>query len=147
MQKYLVLLAAVAMMACNSNKNSSEETDSADAKIDAGVEQVQEGLQQKADTAGAWFREQRDKTKASIEEKMKELDAKIEELKADGSKESEKARKKLENTRNDLAKALDDVKNSTAEAWDDTKTGIDKSLKKADDEWQEFKRDFKELFR
>lgn len=145
MQKYFVLLAAAAFMACQGNQ-STNSSDTATGKMQEGVEQIRQGVEMEADSAGAYLKEQKDKAAKAIEERRAELDARIEELKKDGSAKSEKARKKLEAVRDDLGKKLEDVRNSTAETWDSTKRGIDETMKKADAEWQEFKKDFKELF-
>lgn len=152
MQKYFLLLAATAtFMACDSSKTSNStdsiSSDSLKESVDQRISDAKDSANATADTAGAWFREQRDKAAHDLEERRKEVDAKIEELKKDANRKNDKARKRLEEVRDDIDKSIDNVKSSTAEAWDDTKKGVDKTMKKADDEWQEFKRDFKELFR
>ena len=83
MQKYILVLAASAMMACQNSQNSSGG-DSAATKMEQGADEMKEGMEMKADTAGAYLKEQKDKASAAIREKMDSLDARIEELKKDG---------------------------------------------------------------
>ena len=142
MKKYFFLLSAMVFMACNNTNN-----DAADKKLKEGVEDIREGAEMKADTAGAYLKEQKEKASETINARKKEIDEKIEALKKDSNKKSAEARKKLEATRADLDKKLEEIKNSSAEAWEETKQGVDNALDKADKEWHKFKADFKELFK
>jgi hypothetical protein len=141
-KKYFFLFLAVAFMACSHTNN-----DAADKKLKEGAEDIKEGVEMKADTIGTYLNEQKEKASAAINERKKEIDEKIEALKKDSNKKSAEARKKLEATRADLDKKSEEIKNSSAEAWEATKQDVDKALDKAAKEWQELKRDFKELFK
>lgn len=142
MKKYLFLLCAMAFMACNNSNN-----DAANEKLNEGVQNIKEGVEMKTDTVGAYLNEQKQKALDAINEQKKAIDEKIESLKKDGSKKSEEARKKLEETRSELDKKLEEIKNSTAETWEETKQGVDNALDKAAKEWQDFKSNFKDLFK
>lgn len=143
MKKMLLLLAVAGFFSCQSNPKEDTQKDS----IQTGLDKVGEGLQQTADSTGAYLAEQKKQAQDAINKKINDIDKSMEELKKDGSEKSKKAMQKLEEQKVAMNKKLNEVKNSSAEAWDETKKGVNNLLDKSDKEWQEFKKDFKNFFR
>lgn len=143
MNKILLLVTALAFMACQESTRQEEKKE----ELKEGVEKIGQDVRETAADAGEYMEAQRDSLRKRLEERRREIDVKMEELRKDGSEKSKKARAKLSVLRDQIDGKLTGLKNSSADAWDSTRSDIDTLMKKTDKEWKEFKADFKELFR
>jgi hypothetical protein len=143
MKRILFLLVALAFMACQEGTRQEEKKE----EMKEGVEKIGQDVRETAAAAGDYMDAQRDSLRKDLEERRREIDLKMEELKKDGSRKSEKARAKLADLRDQIDSKLTDIKSSSATTWDSTRKDINVLMKKTDEEWKEFKSDFKELFR
>ncbi|KAA2245109.1 hypothetical protein F0L74_03875 [Chitinophaga agrisoli] len=142
MNKLLVALVAVALLACRENTTQQEKKE----EIKSDMEKIRQDVKESAHAAADYLAEQKKKVEEDLEERRKEIDQKIETLKTDSTGRGVQARKKLTGLRNDINRKLQEMKGASAATWDSTQLKIDTLLKKSDKEWTEFKQDFKELF-
>ncbi len=81
MDKILIGLAAVALLACRENTTQQEKKE----EVKASMEKIKQDVKETAGAAADYLAEQKKKVEEDLEERRKEIDQKIETLKADST--------------------------------------------------------------